>query len=124
MASWDIAATISALLTLEDIQGAPAKFPVKEHETPLLSLIAEAQSKGYEAIAMPLTTEKWKQRWSDMCLLPTGSDRDMEIVAEKKAEVWRSRPGFMRDEVTLTRLGEAPLSNLFTFSDRLSQRGI
>lgn len=105
MASWDIAATISTLFTLQDISNASAIYDEKD-ETPVLQMIAAARSKDYDAIAMPLTTEMWKKRWSDMCLLPLGSDPDMEIAAEQKAEAWRSRPYFMNDEVTLTRLGE------------------
>ncbi|KAF8071731.1 shk1 kinase-binding protein 1 [Lyophyllum atratum] len=105
MASWNGSAALSTFLTLEDISN--AAVDTVPYDTPVLKLLAEARSKGYDAISLPLTTEKWKKRWSDMCLLPTGSDREMEIAAEQKAEVWRSRPGFLKDEVTITRLDEA-----------------
>jgi protein arginine N-methyltransferase 5 len=54
---------------------------------------------------MPLTTDKWKTRWSEMCLLPIErSDQDKESAA-KAAEAWRLNPAFQRDEVTMTRIG-------------------
>jgi protein arginine N-methyltransferase 5 len=105
MSSWDGSATISTFLTLEELSSAPGKND-KKHETPVLEQAAEARDKGYDAICLPLTTEKWKKRWSDMCLLPTGSDRDTQILAEQQAEAWRSKPCFLQDEVTITRLGE------------------
>ncbi|GLB40203.1 putative class I-like SAM-binding methyltransferase superfamily protein [Lyophyllum shimeji] len=107
MASWSSSATIANLLTLEDISNASASDDRAAYGTPVLKLLAEARSKGYDATALPLTTEKWKTRWADMCLLPSGSDREMEIAAEQKAEEWRSRPCFLKDEVTITRLDEA-----------------
>ncbi|RDB25973.1 Protein arginine N-methyltransferase 5 [Hypsizygus marmoreus] len=106
MASWNASAAISTFLTLEHISSA-SEIQDDQYETPLLQVVAEARAKGYDAISIPLTTEKWKKRWSDMCLLPTGSDRDMEIAAEQRAEAWRSKPCFLKDEVTITRLDEA-----------------
>ncbi|KAG6844122.1 hypothetical protein H0H87_009609 [Tephrocybe sp. NHM501043] len=111
MASWNSSALISTHLTLDDISLASSSsyFPEFDGQvvTPILKLITEARSKGYDALALPLTTEKWKMRWEDMCLLPPGVDREIEISKEQKAEVWRSRPGFLEGEVTLTRLDEA-----------------
>ncbi|KAG6865728.1 hypothetical protein C0991_012374 [Blastosporella zonata] len=109
MAAWNASAAISTCLTLDDISLASSSSPDSEgaHETPILNLIAEARSKGYDALALPLTTEKWKTRWAEMCLLPPGGEREMEIKKEQRAEVWRSRPGFLEGEVTLTRLDEA-----------------
>jgi len=104
MSSWDGSATISTFLTLEELSN-PYKYTGK-YDTPVLEQLAEARHKGYDAICLPLTTEKWKKRWSDMCLLPAGSDRDMHISAEQQAEAWRSNPCFLQDEVTITRLGE------------------
>lgn len=40
-----------------------------------------------------------------MCLLPTGDTPDKSAL-EMKAEAWRAKPGFEREEVTITRLGE------------------
>lgn len=106
MASWDGSAAISTFLTLKDIAGASSTHPNEQtHETPVLKLGADARSKRYDAICMPLTTDEWKRRWTEMCLLPTGSERETEVRAEQMAERWRSRPCFLKDEVTLTRLG-------------------
>ena len=105
MSSWDGSGTISTFLTLEEI----LKFPKNngsKYETPVLELLAKARDKEYDMICLPLTTEKWKKRWADMCLLPPGSDRETQILAEKQAEAWRSMPCFLQDEVTITRLGE------------------
>ncbi|KAF9468127.1 PRMT5-domain-containing protein [Collybia nuda] len=108
MGSWDGSATISTFLTIKDITEASSFRPNEQtHETPVLKLVANARSKRYDAICVPLTTEKWKQRWMDMCLLPTGSERETEMKAEQMAEKWRARPCFLKDEVTLTRLDEA-----------------
>ncbi|KAG6861031.1 hypothetical protein C0995_004734 [Termitomyces sp. Mi166 len=106
MSPWPTSsATISTLLTLSDITTANASFDPdsSEYESPVLQLLSEARSKGYDSISLPLTTDKWKARWAEMCLL---NDRESEIKAEQKAERWRSRPGFLVDEVTLTRLDE------------------
>jgi protein arginine N-methyltransferase 5 len=105
MSSWNGSATISTFLTLEDLSDAP-KNPENINQTPVLERLAEGHEKGYDAICIPLTTEKWKKRWSDMCLLPTGSERDVQISTEQQAEAWRSKPCFLQDEVTITRLGE------------------
>lgn len=131
------AAGLATFLTLPDIHNATAAFaptsanghatqqlPHAQKEsldTPVLRLIQDARTKGYEAICLPLTTEKWKERWEGMCLLPTSplkdgggddSSADAEIEAAKKeraaaAELWRAQPGFLVDEVTITRIDEA-----------------
>ncbi|KAG6895339.1 hypothetical protein C0992_001761 [Termitomyces sp. T32_za158] len=88
------AATISTLLSLPP-------------GVPLVDLLSQARSKGYHSVALPLTTAKWQSRWAHMCLLPPDADRASEIGAEHKAETWRARPAFLRDEVTLTTLDEA-----------------
>lgn len=73
-------------------------------ETPVMRSIAEARSKGYEYIGLPLTNDSWRTRWQDMCLLPPGENPDKHTL-EMKAEQWRVRPGFTRDEVNVTKLG-------------------
>ncbi len=72
--------------------------------TPALKASLEAKSAGYDAICLPLTNDKWKARWRDMCLIPAGGTLD-RVSLEHQAEDWRSTPGFMRDEVTITHLG-------------------
>ncbi|KAJ6531741.1 PRMT5 arginine-N-methyltransferase-domain-containing protein [Mycena capillaripes] len=105
--SWENAASISTLLTLEDISKAAEKPPRPDAPTPVLALSGQARSKGYDLVCLPLTTDKWKKRWTEMCLLPTGTDLDADMAAEKLAEAWRAKPGFLLDEVTITQLEEA-----------------
>ncbi|KAF8639417.1 hypothetical protein AX17_001507 [Amanita inopinata Kibby_2008] len=107
-AGWDIRATIATFLTLEDIEKASATLDHRQHATPVLKLISEARSKGYDIVCLPLTTDKWKQRWSEMCIQPSEiSECERDAAAEKSAEEWRACPGFLKDEVTITRLDEA-----------------
>lgn len=84
-------------------------------ETPVLRASVDARGKGYDGIAIPLTNEKWKERWCGMCLLPTGDAPDKQ-TAETKAEAWRAKPGFLREEVTITRLGEFQTYSYVVFS--------
>lgn len=100
-------ATLATTITHEDIQKKAARG-YGPHDTPVLSLSTEAQAKGYQSICLPLTTGKWRDRWRNMCIMPsTGAAGNEEvIVAEKAAEAWRKSPSFLLDEVTITRLGE------------------
>ncbi|KAH8100111.1 PRMT5-domain-containing protein [Cristinia sonorae] len=77
-----------------------------ENETPVLRSISEARAKGYECIGLPLTNDSWRTRWQDMCVLPPGEKPDRHSL-EAKAEQWRVRPCFTRDEVNVTKLEEA-----------------
>jgi protein arginine N-methyltransferase 5 len=78
-------------------------------DTPVLRLIERAKAKGYNSICLPLTTAKWKHRWTEMCLILGDSDAkdggEKAMGAEERAEAWRVRPAFLRDEVAITRLG-------------------
>ena len=100
-------ATLATTITQEHVQKRAARGH-GPHDTPVLSLAAEAQSKGYQAICLPLTTAKWRERWQNMCIMPsTGTAGNEEVIAaEKAAEAWRKSPSFLLDEVTITRLGE------------------
>jgi protein arginine N-methyltransferase 5 len=104
MSPWDRFCSLSTHISLEEFVQASAQRDTTYAST-VLKLVAETRSKGYDLICLPLTTEKWKSRWRDMCILPSGSDRDRDVVAEERAEAWRANPAFMRDEVTMTRLG-------------------
>lgn len=98
-------ATLATTITHEDIQKKVARGH-SPHDTPVLSLSAEAQSKGYQAICLPLTTGKWRERWRNMCIIPsTGPAGNEEVIVAEKAEAWRKSPSFLLDEVTITRLG-------------------
>ncbi len=94
-----------AHITLEDL----AKHDFRDDGTGKSSLVlqvaAETRSKGYEAICIPLTNDKWKSRWRDLCLLSTEDTTDRQEL-EQKGEAWRAKPVFNLDEVTITRIGE------------------
>jgi protein arginine N-methyltransferase 5 len=104
MSSREKFATLSIAITSEEVLGS-SQPENAVFETPVLKFAADARNKGYDTICLPLTTAEWKQRWTDMCLLPVGSDRDRDMDAEARAEEWRSRPAFLPEEVTITRLG-------------------
>ncbi|KAK7033061.1 protein arginine N-methyltransferase [Favolaschia claudopus] len=105
--SWENTTSISSLLTLQDITRAAKEPPNPDASTPVLALSAQVRSKGYDLVCLPLTTEKWKKRWTEMCLISTGVDSTTDMVAERRAEAWRAKPGFLLDEVTMTELEEA-----------------
>ncbi|KAF9521677.1 PRMT5-domain-containing protein [Crepidotus variabilis] len=122
---WDPCATMSTFLTLEEIARVSEGTPhpriggstngsgVNDSSTPVLQLLSQLRAKGYQRICMPLTTNKWKRRWSEMCLLPIQpenveqSEKDYKEKIARTAESWRMTPGFKREEVTITRLDEA-----------------
>ncbi|KZT07625.1 PRMT5-domain-containing protein [Laetiporus sulphureus 93-53] len=97
--------TITKHISLEDLAVISERSNVSG-ETPVLKAVAEAQAKDYSAICCPLTTEKWKTRWQEMCLLPADGIEDKNAL-ERRAEEWRSKRVYLHDEVTLTRLDEA-----------------
>ncbi|KAJ7593057.1 PRMT5-domain-containing protein [Mycena floridula] len=151
--SWDSAAAIANLYTLQDISNiessssSPASptDPASNSKntrntlpsTPISRLSAQSRAKGYDTLCVPLTTAKWKDRWSKMCLVSPepahnasdswkresqwkresrrdsrwfkGSiaDTGRDLALEKTAEEWRRRPVFEKDEVTMTTLEEA-----------------
>jgi len=96
-------ATVAGHLSLDDIASAAAdRDPI--YETPILRLLSTSKTKGYDTVCIPLTNEKWQARWKEMCLSP--EDEAMKNVgAERASEAWRSNPGFLREEVNVTRLG-------------------
>lgn len=101
--------TLATSFTLEDIQIAADP---SHRDSPILVLAADAKSKGYQAISLPLTTPRWHTRWKNMCIMSCTTDAHNEeaIAAEKEAEAWRKSPSFLLDEVTITGLGEMPPS--------------
>ncbi|KIJ67063.1 hypothetical protein HYDPIDRAFT_85533 [Hydnomerulius pinastri MD-312] len=102
--------SLAAAITHEDIHKAATQGH-GPHGTPVLSLSTESRGKGYESICLPLTTGKWRERWKNMCIMPSTGDGGNEevIAAEKEAEAWRKSPSFLLDEVTITRLDEAEI---------------
>ena len=130
MPTADSAASIATLLTHADLTHS-SKTSSSSSGSPVLRLVQEANAKGYETVCIPLTTQRWKARWEDMCLAPSPSSSSSSIAgmtdkakkresrrdsraihlqqrdmrAEKRAEQWRLRPVFEKDEVTITQLG-------------------
>ena len=102
-------ATFITHVTLDHLSALAQPNPLDlSGRSPALKAIAEARADGYDAVCIPLTTDKWKERWSGMCLLPDeareGGTDNSEL--EQRAEQWRAQPVFTKDEVTITRVGE------------------
>ncbi|TBU32510.1 PRMT5-domain-containing protein [Dichomitus squalens] len=76
-------------------------------DTSVLRAVTDARTDGYETICVPLTTDKWKARWRELCILNPDEEQDTLAEIEQRAEAWRSKPAFFRDEVTVSRLDEA-----------------
>ncbi|KIP05028.1 hypothetical protein PHLGIDRAFT_129142 [Phlebiopsis gigantea 11061_1 CR5-6] len=86
-------------------------------KTPSQKATAQARAKGYDGICLPLTNDQWKARWRELCLLHPEGSPDAAAL-EQSAEKWRAKPGFLRDEVTITRLDEAE-NSIILLSDWL-----
>ncbi|GJE96614.1 PRMT5-domain-containing protein [Phanerochaete sordida] len=86
-------------------------------KTPSQKATVQARAKGYDGICLPLTNDKWKARWRELCLVPADGSPDAAAL-EQSAENWRSKPVFLRDEVTITRLDEAD-NSIILLSDWL-----
>lgn len=93
--------SIATHLTHEDLK----RVSTDEKSSPALRLVNEAHTKGYNFVCLPITADSWRDRWKDMCLLPSEAEGDNVTTRGKRAETWRSRPSYMRDEVTITGLG-------------------
>ncbi|OCH94445.1 PRMT5-domain-containing protein [Obba rivulosa] len=98
--------TFTSHVSLDDITRLASHTGLSPKSTPILQAAEEARANDYDAICYPLTTEKWRKRWQDMCLFP-GEDVEDKNALEQRAEAWRAKPTFSLDEVTVTRLDEA-----------------
>ena len=85
--------------------------------SPLQSLIATTlSSSDYDAVCIPLTNDKWQERWERLCLRPAeDEDAAPEVQAahdlerekiDRQADVWRREGGLKREEVNVCRLEE------------------
>jgi protein arginine N-methyltransferase 5 len=101
------AASLASCFTFDDISQASARTDGSD-KTPVLKLISESHAKGYDFVCLPLTTPKWRERWRNMCIVPSAStdDTDENATAEQQAEAWRKAPSFLHEEVTISRLGK------------------
>ncbi|KAL7423781.1 hypothetical protein Q5752_001365 [Cryptotrichosporon argae] len=95
--------------------------------SPLQALITSTlQTSDYDALCVPLTNERWKERWSRLCLRPVDDDvpdggggngngdaaaeacREHErAVTDREADEWRRDGGLARDELNVSRLEES-----------------
>lgn len=73
-------------------------------KTPVHMLVADAHAKAYNYVCAPLTNEKWRSRWREMCVT-NGEQGEKDMSVEKRAEEWRDGGGFKQDEVIISRLG-------------------
>ena len=88
----------------------------RESVSKQLRALADARGDGYETICAPLTNDKWRKRWRELCLLDPDEDQDRLAEIEQRAQAWRSKPAFFRDELTVSRLGGSCASFIGTFS--------
>ncbi|KAI0049761.1 PRMT5-domain-containing protein [Auriscalpium vulgare] len=100
---------LATFLSAEDVDfHAPAAALRDGADTPVLEAVAHAHTRGYDVVCLPLTTDKWRERWRRMCISTMGADELGEgAEAEARAEAWRANPVFELGEVTMTRLDEA-----------------
>ena len=94
--------------TLDDLAQLGQRDDIGD-DTPVLRATTDARTAGYETICVPLTNGQWKERWRELCISSPNEAQDKLAEIEQRAEAWRSKPAFFRDEVTLSRLGELPI---------------
>ncbi len=88
----------------------PSPSPLQAHISSTLS------NSDYDAVCLPLTNERWQERWERLCLRPA-EDEDASPEAQaarnkerekvdREADVWRKEGGLRREEVNVSRLEE------------------
>lgn len=105
--------TVAGHISLDDIASAAADRD-SHFETPILQLLSNSKVKGYDTVCIPLTNEKWRERWRKMCLSPD-DEAEKDEGAERASEAWRSNPVFLREEINVTRLCESADSSEYFF---------
>ncbi|THH10312.1 hypothetical protein EW145_g1417 [Phellinidium pouzarii] len=114
--SWANASPIARLISAEELSKA-AQDDLGGFSSPVLKLRADSR-RHFDGVAIPITNERWKERWKSMCVIQSGNildgleedeeertEREREL--EARAERWRASPSFMREECNLTGLDEA-----------------
>ena len=99
MTSWDNPVSVATFLSLDRLE---KRLEADSQDT---SLIDDARSRTYDAVCIPLTTSKWRDRWREMCILSSEPDGERNESVELRAEDWRANPVFEMGEVTITSLG-------------------
>jgi protein arginine N-methyltransferase 5 len=82
--------------------------------TPLYTTITQTiQSTDFDLVALPLTNDKWRERWDRLCTraVEDGEPSEADIIArdevDREADIWRRDGGLEFGEVNMTRLEEA-----------------
>jgi len=101
MASWESPVSVTAFLSSDDLE---QQSNVDSRDT---SLIDDARSRTYDAVCIPLTTSRWRDRWREMCTMSSEPDGERVESVELRAEAWRANPVFEMGEVNITSLEEA-----------------
>jgi protein arginine N-methyltransferase 5 len=101
--------------------------PVTSGPSPLQNLITHTlTSTDYDAVVIPLTNEKWQERWDRLCIREAEEDNVNEPVQrevfearerekaeiDREADIWRKEGGLKRDEVNVSRLGRCLLARV------------
>ncbi|CED84658.1 Protein kinase inhibitor [Phaffia rhodozyma] len=82
--------------------------PAEARKTAVQLLVEDAQARDFDHVCLSLTNSNWQTRWERLCLRAADAPDDPESrrKTEEEAERWRMGGGFMRGEVTVTRLEE------------------
>ncbi|KAK4688901.1 type II protein arginine methyltransferase, partial [Tremellales sp. Uapishka_1] len=91
------------------------KEPASAGPSPLQSqLTTTLSSTDYDTVVLPLTNEKWQERWERLCLRPVeeedeaGSEQKEreKMELDREADIWRRDGGLRREELNISRLEE------------------
>ncbi|KAH8117716.1 PRMT5-domain-containing protein [Phellopilus nigrolimitatus] len=115
-ATWANCSPVTRLITQDEISKA-SQDDLTNFPSPIFKLKADGR-RHFDGVALPITNEKWKERWRSMCVTqanidPEGLEADddekvrKERELEERAERWRAAPSFLRDECNLIGLDEA-----------------
>lgn len=88
--------------------------------TPVQQATEQAVAADYDWVCVPLTNDRWRERWERLCLRPIDEDEEEHAEGtrqwlereralretEMEAERWRKEGGFRRGELNVTRLRE------------------
>jgi protein arginine N-methyltransferase 5 len=81
---------------------------VSSERSPVQMVIANAHANAYHYVCIPLTNEKWHNRWREMCNKDENKFSEDQHGHErhmKDTELWRDSAAFRREEVVISRLG-------------------
>lgn len=121
--AWSLTSPVARLITLEEI-GKSSQSELDVISSSVSRLKGEVRTH-FDTVAIPITNEKWRERWRSMCVSQVGNildgldaedggdDKTMtdeEREKEERAERWRSCPSFLREECNMVGLGKLFLS--------------